>query len=250
MRLSPAVGLVLALVAGLICVRLGFWQLGRLEEKRALNRAQRAALATPPVPFDAERLAALPPDSLRVQRFALTGTFDSRRHNVLVSRAKEGEPGVEIVTPLAPASGGPLVMVDRGFLPSADGATILSEDLPEPAASATRTVVGFVVPLRQHDRPGFLTRAPVDSLEVWRAPWLNADSLRTALGAPVAPFVMKELPGPGVPEKPARAAPVPFDEALHLNYAVQWFSFAAIVMIGTIVLVTRSRRAKPVEDSQ
>jgi surfeit locus 1 family protein len=244
-RLPPVAGLLLAIVAAAVCVRLGAWQLGRLEEKRTLNRALRAALASPPERFDAARVATLPADSLRVRRYVVAGTLDPRRHVVLVSRARDGGPGVEVVTPLAPDEGGPLLLVDRGFLPSGDGATTSPGALIDSTLGVRRSVVGFAEPLRERDRPGFLRLVERDSLEVWNAPWLDADSLAAALGAPVAEFVLRELPGPGVPASPARAVPVPFNEQLHLNYAVQWFSFAAIVSIGSTVLFLRSRRRSP-----
>jgi surfeit locus 1 family protein len=241
--------MALALLAAVVCVRLGFWQLSRLEEKRGLNRALRAAIAAPPKHFDASQLETLPPDSLRLHRYAVRGRFDPRRHVVLVSRSRGGEPGVEVVTPLALDGGGPPLLVDRGFLPSADGATARPQDLPEPDSSSTREVTGFVERLVPRDRPGFLHRVEHDTLDVWQTPWLVADSLAVAFGSPVLPYVLHELPGPGVPASPARAAPVKFDEALHLNYALQWFSFAAIVAIGSIALFVRSRRPRTVEDS-
>jgi surfeit locus 1 family protein len=249
MRLPPALGVGLAALAALVCVRLGFWQLSRLEEKRALNRALVQAETEPPAPFDAARLEALPADSLRLRRYAVHGTFDPRRHVLLIARSRGGEPGVDVVTPLAIASDGPMLLVDRGFLPSADGATARAQDLPEPDSTAARMVTGFVERLRPRDRRGFLRNVERDTLEVWQTPWLDRDSIATALGIHVLPFVLHELPDPGVPASPARAKPAKFDEALHLNYAVQWFSFAAIIAVGSIVLLVRSRRPRNVEDS-
>jgi surfeit locus 1 family protein len=243
MRLSPVLGFILALVAALVCVRLGFWQLARLEEKRALNREQRAALANAPAEVPLDALLALPAESLRVRRVVVHGTFDPRRHLVLVSRARDGEPGVEIVTPLRPNGSGPLVLVDRGFLPSADGATVVTRDVPDDRVEDAIAITGFVERLVPHGRASFLRRVDTDSIALWQAPWLDADSLSLAFGEPVHPLVLRELPGPGVPASPARALPVPFDESLHLNYAVQWFSFAGIIAIGSLVLFARSRRA-------
>src|SRR5262245_8663903 len=99
-RLPPAAGVALAIVAALVCVRLGVWQLARLEEKRALNRALQAAMKAPPAPLDVWRLGQLSDDSLRFRRYAFQGRFDERRHIVLIARSRDGEPGVEVVTPL------------------------------------------------------------------------------------------------------------------------------------------------------
>jgi cytochrome oxidase assembly protein ShyY1 len=41
------------------------------------------------------------------------------------------------------------------------------------------------------------------------------------------------------PNVPPRIQPAPLDEGRHLNYAVQWFSFAAISIIGLVILLRR-----------
>jgi len=38
---------------------------------------------------------------------------------------------------------------------------------------------------------------------------------------------------------PARSPPQPLDEGPHLSYAIQWFSFATIAIVGTLVAVLR-----------
>jgi cytochrome oxidase assembly protein ShyY1 len=48
-----------------------------------------------------------------------------------------------------------------------------------------------------------------------------------------------------VRDRPARLdVPAFTDEGPHLNYAVQWFSFAAIALIGTPLVVMRQRRRR------
>ena len=49
----------------------------------------------------------------------------------------------------------------------------------------------------------------------------------------------------GAADRPARLSAPPFgDQGPHLNYAVQWFSFAAIALIGTPLVVRRQRRRR------
>jgi cytochrome oxidase assembly protein ShyY1 len=40
---------------------------------------------------------------------------------------------------------------------------------------------------------------------------------------------------------PARVAPPALDDGPHLSYAIQWFSFAAIALVGSYVVVRRGR---------
>jgi surfeit locus 1 family protein len=225
-------GLLLAgSIAAVACVRLGLWQLSRWHEKRATNARTSAALAASPV---ALADTVLPADLQGGRRVALRGRFDESRQVLLLDRSRGGSPGVEVVTPLILA-GGAAVLVDRGWLEAPDGATAWPPAYSEPAA---RTVVGLVEPLRpQAPRPW--RRVATDSMALWSTGALDPDSLRPRFPYPVAAFTVRELPGAGVPTRPARLAPEPPDETMHLSYAVQWFLFAAAAAGGSIFLATR-----------
>src|SRR5207244_3930590 len=109
---SLAVAVIVIAAAG-ACVRLGFWQLSRLEHKRRLNAAMQQALAQPPTAVtDPRRL----PDSLLHRRVSVRGVFDERRQVLLVGRSHAGEPGVHVVTPLVSERDSIAVLVDRGWL--------------------------------------------------------------------------------------------------------------------------------------
>ena len=48
---------------------------------------------------------------------------------------------------------------------------------------------------------------------------------------------------------PLRAAPRPYDEFMHISYAVQWFLFASIFLFGPL-LVMRSRRRRAGQENE
>jgi cytochrome oxidase assembly protein ShyY1 len=48
-----------------------------------------------------------------------------------------------------------------------------------------------------------------------------------------------------VPREPIRTEPAPYDETMHLSYAIQWFLFAAILSIGSLFLARARRRGTP-----
>src|SRR5258706_6447443 len=131
-RLPTAAGVAIGLLTAAVCVRLGVWQLARLHEKEALNARLRTALAAAPGDLAAaDRALAHGPDALRFGRWAARGRFDETHQFLLMGRARNGEPGVEVVTPLVPdgagaasgaggtGAGGPAVVVNRGWSPSA-----------------------------------------------------------------------------------------------------------------------------------
>ncbi len=259
-RLPTAVGVVAALVVAAGCVRLGFWQISRLHEKQALNARLRAALAAAPADLAAaDRAYARDPDALRFGRWAASGRFDEAHQFLLMGRARNGDPGVDVVTPLVPdsasaAAAGPVaVLVDRGWIPSVDAATAKPEQYPAPGL---RRVVGLAEPLprRAARVPGAYQRVEIDSLDVYSVTALDADSVAAHLPYPVRPYVLRALPdAAGEPVGAAAGgtsvalpspAPVRFyDETMHQSYAGQWFAFAAITLIGMVVLARRKRPA-------
>ena len=226
---------VLVVAVAALCVRLGFWQISRLHEKQALNTGLRSELAGRPI-----RLGEIsaPVDSLRGRKLEMRGRFDERRQILLAGRAHDGAPGVDVVTPLLLGDGTHAVLVDRGWLYAADGATARPQDYPEPGE---RAVLGTADSLRRGAGGPPLRSIPGDSIQLLSARWLDLDSLAPRFPYALAPVVLRELPGPGVPEKPLRRPPRPLDEFMHVSYAIQWFTFAAILLGGSAA-VARSRR--------
>jgi len=250
-RLPTAAGGAIGLVTAAVCVRLGFWQIARLHEKEALNARLRAALAAAPGDLAAaDRALSQGPDALRFGRWAARGRFDETHQFLLMGRARNGEPGVEVVTPLVPdgdsggtarGPGGAAVLVNRGWVPSADAATAKPEQYPAPGE---RAITGLAEPL---GRGGAMSygRVEIDSLAVWSVTRLDADSVAARLPYPVRPYVLTALPESAGAEN---VLPVPaparfYDEFMHRSYAGQWFSFAAIALIGMAVLARKRRAA-------
>jgi surfeit locus 1 family protein len=253
-KVPTAVGVLVAIVVAAACVRLGFWQISRLHEKQALNARLRAAIAAAPADLAAaDRAFARDPDSLRFGRWTVRGRYDEAHQFLLMGRARNGEPGVEVITPLVPdesTSGGPggqgalAVLVNRGWIPSIDAATAKPEQYPAPGVQRV-TGLGDPLPRRAGRPPGAYTRVEIDSLAVWSVTALDADSVAAHLPYPVRPYVLRALPDSAAA---ADAMPVPapvryFDEAMHRSYAGQWFSFAVITLVGMVVLARKRRAA-------
>ena len=238
---TSALALFLVLAVAAVCARLGFWQIDRWREKRRLNDAMSAALATPVLDLGGEPGSF---EAVRGHRVAVRGRFDERRQILLSYRTHDGAPGVEVVTPLVLPGGRHAVLVDRGWLYAADGATARPQDCPEPGE---RTALGLPVALAGARGP-WASRAALrvlaaDSLTLWSARTLDPDTVARRMPYAVAPWLLRELPGAGVPARPLRAAPRPLDEWTHVSYAVQWFLFGSILIGGSAALAWRRRVA-------
>ena len=238
MKLRHILAAVFVIGMSAVCVRLGFWQLSRLREKQVLNVALRSARALPPVHVTDPTTDVA---AVRGRRVVIAGSYDEHRQILLSGRANAGSPGVSVVTPLVFADGTHAVLVERGWLYSGDAARAHPERFPEPGA---RTVIGVAEPLMSGRGGPALMAVRSDSAALWSTRWLDRATLAARLPYALAGFYVKQLPGADVPPMPVRRDPLPYDEAMHLGYAVQWFLFATILSVGSLVLAwTRRRRS-------
>ena len=234
---------LLVLVAAGTCVRLGFWQLSRLQQKQAVHAAQRAALAAPPM----EVAEAMPEHAPAAgHRVHLRGQWDARVHVLLSGRTYLSAAGVELVTPLVLADGG-RVLVHRGWMASADARVAHPERYPD----STADVIGVALPFEANARPSPWVALAAESTGValWSARALEPDTARARLGSPLANWYLRVLPDPALPRNlGAEAAPEAIEwevpgETTHLSYALQWFAFALIISGGSLAMALRRQQA-------
>lgn len=240
MKPREAIVAALALVLALACARMALWQGGRWREKTRANAALAAALAAP-----AESLAApgafAPGASPR--RVRIAGAFDAHVALLVSDRWRDDRAGVELMTPLVLADGG-AVLVDRGWLPSADGivasppapprGALVVEGLAEPFASAAPRA-------GTRGGPAAWTRLAGDSVACWSARAAARESLAARVPYALAPWVLRALPAGRDTSPPVAEPPVPADAGMHLSYALQWCLFALAFLAGGAFVIARGR---------
>jgi surfeit locus 1 family protein len=246
LRITPAgaLGTLALLLVVALCVRLGFWQLARHEERREMNAAVAERLVAPAV-----RDVAMLADTVGLSYRAATvnGIYDNERSIVLPGRSHRGVPGVHLLSPLLVDGRSDAILINRGWVPSPDASTI---DVADFAVAETVSVHGLLLPF-----PGaaqsLAQRPGGDVSEVgFRRVWYTVDATRLAAQYPypLLPVLVQELPDEGTasrdrPRYPIRLEAPPLDEGPHLGYALQWFSFGLIGIIGWLALVLRGRMA-------
>jgi len=210
--------IAIAIAFASLCARLGIWQLDRLGQRRARNAIVAASRSQPAVAI-ARAVTAAEAESLRDRPVTTQGVFDYAHERVWPGRSYEGTPGVAIVTPLRLPDGS-FVFVDRGWVSSPDGMHIELRNYHE---GDTVSIIGVgQVPPRG--------RGDVDPAR-----------LRDSLAGPVAPLVIRQLPDGGLSS--VRRWPEPkLTNGPHLGYAIQWFSFAVITLVGTTLLLRTARK--------
>jgi surfeit locus 1 family protein len=220
---------VLALGAAALFVRLGFWQLSRLHERRAHNAVVAAQRLDPPLEF-----AALPRDTGAAHYRAahVEGRYDYEHEIVLASRTRGGSPGVEILTPVRVAGSDTAVLVDRGWVYSPDGATV---DLARWREGDSARVAGYVATYMPDDG---VTTSVFGPRVVRRA---SRSEIAAKVPYPVAPYFLIVTSDSAGPNHPVRREQPVLDEGPHRSYAIQWFSFALIAIGGAAAVVFRER---------
>jgi surfeit locus 1 family protein len=213
-----------------VCVRLGFWQLERLAERRAVNQAALAARARPALELAAS--AARTAEELSDRWIEARGTYDREHEIVLRGEAFQGTPGVLLVTPLVLTGSDTAVLVLRGFVPAPDAVRADTDSLVEPGTVRVR---GLAIPIRSG------AGQPLD--HAGRTTWarLDLDALRKRLPYPLLPVVVRQTPDSSLPRSPRRLPPPELDDGPHLNYAIQWFVFAGMAVAFAVLVVGRTR---------
>ena len=145
-------------------------------------------------------------DAVQWRRVRASGVYDYARERVWTGRTFQGVPGVVLLTPLRVRGGD--VWVNRGWVPSPDAAQV---DQSRWREGDTAIVAGIALaheglPYVIDDSIPAKDRAPEPTVQRWPLPVLSD--------------------GP------------------HLSYVIQWFSFAAIILGGSLILYWK-RRSEP-----
>jgi surfeit locus 1 family protein len=222
-------------------VNLGFWQLRRLHDRKAVNAEVRQRTAAAPTPID----GLVGPGSTFADGTAVewrtvtaTGTYDTAHEVLVANRSFDGAPGLHVLTPLRLADGRG-VLVNRGWVPIA---TTVGGDVvvPRPPAGDV-TITAHVRATQVRGSIG-----PRDPGSGTLRTFARADVARIAeqLPYPVLPAYVELVAAPGQDTlRPPRPLPLPeLDEGPHLSYAIQWFIFTICAAVGWLAVVRRQQR--------
>jgi len=229
------------LVVGLIVAmaNLGFWQLRRLDDRRATNSAIAERAQEPPVPV--EQLVDVDDDvavgkDLAWRRVTAAGVWQPEDEVLVRNRSLDQRPGFWVLSPLLLDSG-VVAVVNRGWVPLRVGEAGVPVDAAAPAEGDV-VVEALLQPTQRRGSIGptdppdgvldVLSRADVERLDAQ----LEQDALPVVLQLTgQEPRLTAEFPA---------VLPLPEqDEGPHLGYAVQWFIFTTIAVLGYPFILRR-----------
>jgi surfeit locus 1 family protein len=219
---------LLAALVALLFVRLGFWQLDRRAQRLAYNARIEQRLDAPPL-----RLTGPParPEDLAFRYATVSGSFDYDHEIVLQNRSRGGQAGVHVLTPLRIAGSDTAVLVDRGWLPDEAGSPTARARYRGPAAAQVRGLAQIPPQRPARGAPAGQRGKPLDA-------WFMIDlpAIQQQMPYQLLPFYLEQSPEQGAPELPWRSETIMLDEGPHLGYAIQWFTFAIVGVVGYIAV--------------
>lgn len=242
---------IFVIVVVVTMVNLGFWQLRRLDERKAANAVVTTAMQQP-----AQALATVLPAGVEAtseqvaaadyQPIFVTGTYRTDEQVLVTNRTNNGAPGYWVVTPLVQPDG-TAVVVNRGWIPYS-----YTEDGPWDDFAPPRGTVTVQGLLRQSQerRTDGLVAAPKDP---------DAGTLRVLARLDVGRLAqqLEESTFPGYislraqdPTQGELPVPVPMPELSqgpHLGYAIQWFAFSLLTIIVYPLLLRRHARRRQMD---
>jgi cytochrome oxidase assembly protein ShyY1 len=224
---------VLLVVAVIVMINLGFWQLRRLDEKQTRNdeivdRSRYTVTAIQDLvgPDDAVAVGG----DLQFRTAEATGTYSVDDQFLLRGRDLDGRPGLWVYTPLD-LGDGTMVAVNRGWIPA--GRETDASDVEFATPGGTVTVRGIVEQSFPDPRPAGDRQTTVAHADLeWFDDQVEADAY------PVAIRLQQQQP-PQDGDLPVVLDPPELDEGPHFSYAVQWFLFTAVALVGYPLLLRR-----------
>jgi cytochrome oxidase assembly protein ShyY1 len=223
---------VLIIFLVVVMVNLGFWQLHRLQGRRAFNDEVRSRTAQATAPYGEVVTDGVDPDAVAWRTVIVSGTYLGDEQVVVLNRSQAGSAGVDVVTPLELPSGS-LVLINRGFV---------SETEPVPAPPTGPVTILGRLQVSEARRLGGLTDPGGDLTEIQR---LDIDRLSAQLPAPVAPVFVNLLQSkPTQGSSPVPVADPELDEGPHMSYMIQWWIFSITAIVGWVLAVRRSARQR------
>lgn len=229
--------IVVAAVA--VMVRLGIWQLDRLEKRRAFNTRVSTQLAQPTLLLDQSGLD-LNLGEMEYRSVVVQGEYDLSHEVALRNQAWDNQLGVHLLTPLKISGTNKYILVNRGWAPTEN---FQYDDWSEYSEPGLVEVHGML--RATEDTPDYGRRSdPIplpgeEPLLVWN--FANAEQIAKQVPYELLPMAyVQQAPDASWTELPYRSLPdLELTEGPHFGYALQWFTFAIVLGLGYPIFIHR-----------
>jgi surfeit locus 1 family protein len=213
-------GIILYLLLLSLLCSLGFWQLGRAEQKQQLLLQQQAAASAPALNLNSHLIDDLDRD--RYHKVIVNGHYDQEHQILIDNQVMEGKNGYWVLTPFFIKQQNKAVLVNRGWVAMGGD----RKQLPEVGFAAEQLeIVGRInhlpsvgIKLKGMDQPSAGWPSVVQIAD--------ANVLAAKLGYEIYDFQVELDPEAGHGFRREWKTTVAIPPEKHQAYAVQWFGLA------------------------
>ncbi|GAB2741666.1 SURF1 family cytochrome oxidase biogenesis protein [Nocardioides pakistanensis] len=224
--------LAAVVVLAYLAFRLGEWQFDRLDQREQRNAVTERNLDAAPVPVSQVLGVDEPVDPTEEWRHVTArGQYVDEETVVVRYQTRDGQSGVDVVTPLV-TDDGTALLVNRGWLATGNVGTT-RPDVPA-APSGEVSVTGWV----RADATGDSTAVADRSTRA-----ISSEAIGATLPFPVySGFIELDEQDPPAAEPLQKVEQPDLGEGPHFFYGLQWWFFAALAIFGFGYLVWDERR--------
>jgi len=211
-----------------VLLHLGFWQLDRAEEKRALVELFKQQNNLGPLKLQG---AIHLDEKMNYRSAEVEGHYDIKKQIFIDNKIHQGKTGVYVLTPFKIKNSEYSVLVNRGWVPM----VIDRSSLPE-IETPTQTLV-LKGKVKISNKKPFTVGKKIQSNDGWPAlmQWINIIEIEKKSGLKLLPYIFlldeKEKMGFIREWKPVVMQP-----EKSTSYAMQWFALALALTIIYIVV--------------
>lgn len=223
---------IIVILGVALCVRLGIWQLDRLEQRKSFNSHVEAMWAATPIilPEEANDFQL---DKMEYRAISATGEYDTDFQVALRNQYWKNQYGYHLITPLVIGEG-VAVLVDRGWIPAEGNDDPI--DWQKYQTDQDTVSVAGIIRLGQEEpdvggRPDPTLVPGQNRLDFWNN--VNLNRLANQIPYDLVGIYIQLDSVDGSDEPPIPVQPtLDLTEGPHLGYAGQWFTFASILFFG------------------
>jgi surfeit locus 1 family protein len=227
---------LLVILAMGVMVRLGIWQLDRLEQRRAFNARVQAQADQPTLDLQTALASGEISSQMLVEmeyrEVLVTGEYDYSQEIALRNQAWGNQLGVHLYTPLKIDGLEAAILVNRGWVPFEDYTEGRLAQYEERERVEVRGIIRNSRLQPDIGRMQDPTPSP-DGERLTSFAAANIERIAVQIPYPIQPVYIQQLPDLARDELPHRVEhQLVLTEGSHLGYAIQWFVFAIILGAG------------------
>lgn len=235
-------GTILVLFGIAILIRLGIWQLDRLEQRRAFNSRVTEQIQQPTLKLTGSALRG-DLENMEYRSVDVTGVYDYSNQVALRNQVWRDQYGIHLITPLKIYGADQVILVDRGWIPADDMDPINWKKYDDVGIVEIKGVIR-----RSQIKPDFgRISDPIpetgEKLFLWNL--LNISQIEKQLTYKLLSIYISQSPDNSSESLPYRQElQLDLTEGPHLSYAIQWFTFAGVLAVVYFLYVRKEENKK------